>query len=50
MQIYIFVKVHSNKILTIQQGHPRGVSSVEKPWPASTGMSSVSIYKVYLGE
>ncbi len=42
--------VHCNKILTIQQGYPRGVSSAGKPRPTSTWISSVSIYRVYLGE
>ncbi len=41
---------HSNTSLTIQQGYPRGVSSVGNPCPTSTWISSVSIYRVYLGE
>ena len=38
------------KILTIQHGYPRGVSSIGKPRPTSIGISSVSIYRVYIGE
>ena len=32
------ITVHSNKILTIQQGYPWGVSSIGKPRPTSTGI------------
>ncbi len=39
-----------SKILTIQQGYPWGVSSIAKLRTTSIGISSVSIYRVYLGE
>ena len=35
----LVVKLHSDEILTIQQGYPRGVSSVETPRPLSTGIT-----------
>ena len=35
--------VHSSKILTIQQGQPRGVSSIGNPRQASTGFNSGSL-------
>ncbi len=43
--------LHSSKILTIQQGQPRGVSSIGNPRQASTGFNSESLisYKVCKG-
>ncbi len=42
--------LHSSKILTIQLGYPCEVSSIGKPRPTLTGISSVSICRVYLSE
>ena len=35
--------IHSSKILTIQQGLPRGVNSVGNPWGSLTGFNSGSV-------
>ncbi len=42
--------LHSHKILTKQQGWPRGVSSVGNPRQALTGFNSGSLAKLYLGQ
>ncbi len=42
----VCLKVHSYKILTIQQGLPRGISSVEIPWQLLTGFKDVWVRMV----
>ena len=44
---FLFCPIHSSKILTIQQGLPRGVSSIGNPRGPLTGFNSHSHWEEY---
>ena len=45
-----FGSTHSNKILIIQEGYARGVSSIGKPRPTSTGIWTFTPPKLPWGQ